>query len=81
MLAVFWNDHDPRMNSEVQYNVYSIDEGTLAEHYLNTVSRHVSKQEEKNFTGTWMIVAYWKQVPPYPYGSNYWVYMYNYICV
>ena len=73
VLAAYWNDHDPRSEGTVEYKMYTTELGTQAEQYLSSVSGYVSQQQEKNFTGTWMLVAYWNQVPPYPYGHSYWV--------
>ena len=77
VLAAYWNDHDPRSEGTVEYKVYTTELGAQAEQYLSTVSGYISQQQERNFTGTWMLVAYWNQVPPYPYGHSYWVRQYK----
>ena len=39
--------------------------GKEAGEYLDLVSSYVSRQHSTNFTGSWMLVAYWDRIPPY----------------
>lgn len=71
VIAAFWNDQGGE--DTVFYKVYTRGLGSKAEQNLDTVSSLVSEQQDTNFTGNWMLVAYWNQVPPYPYGFFYWV--------
>ena len=53
------------MAGEVSYEVHS-----GADSLLNGVSTFISSYEESEFLGTWMLVAEWNQVHPYPHGED-----------
>ncbi|XP_064385332.1 uncharacterized protein LOC135334155 isoform X5 [Halichondria panicea] len=71
LLAPFWNDHDNRdFTSSVRYRVYN-DAGGDTDSFINIVSSFISNRIDAEIFGTfvptWMLVASWRDVPPYPY--------------
>ena len=73
LLAPMWNDHDARMSSShVYYKEYAQDQGDLADMKLGIISAFITNQQnlQQNFSGTWMMVAQWDEVPPYPFGLD-----------
>ena len=63
--APFWNDHDARA-SNVYYKLYDSDDFD-DQTELQYVSEYISFQRDVSFDGTWMIIAQWVDVPPFPY--------------
>ncbi len=71
LLAPFWNDHDNRdFISSVRYRVYN-DAAGDTDSFINIVSSFISNRIDAEIFGTfvptWMLVASWRDVPPYPY--------------
>ena len=60
IVAPFWADHDPRPAGQISYAVYSTNSEVLS-----TVSRFIRQQTGTNFEGSWMLLAYWDNVPEY----------------
>ncbi len=74
VVAVFWNDHDHRLpssGSQITYKVYKPEQGVAALEKLEQISAFISTQNGEDFSGMWMLVAYWRDVPQYPFGSSY----------
>ncbi len=71
LLAPFWNDHDGRdLTSSVRYRVYN-DAAGDPDGFMNIVSSFISTRIDAEIFGTfvptWMLVASWRDVPPYPH--------------
>ncbi len=69
LLAPFWNDHDGRdPTSNVGYRVYGAGD---PDGFMNIVGsfviNRVSVELDDKFEPTWMLVASWRDVPPYPH--------------
>ena len=61
LVAPFWDDVDISEGvGNISYQVYSIGSPPL-----DTVNTIISDEENINFTGHWMIVAEWDEVPAY----------------
>ena len=45
---------------------------------LNRVNQYITVNTGADFIGTFMILAEWQNVHPYPYGSNYFSYFLRY---
>lgn len=72
VVALFWNDHDHRAGrSRIAYKTYTPEQGDIAAEKISRISTFVSNEVEEEFTGIWMLVAHWMDVPPYPFGSSY----------
>ena len=73
LLAPMWNDYDARLSSShVYYKEYAQDQGDSADMKLRVISDFITNQNnlQQNFSGTWMMVAQWDEVPPYPFGLD-----------
>ncbi len=67
LLAPFWNDHDGRNpTSSVTYRMYN--DAAEDRDLLRSVSSFISKNND--FVPTWMLVASWRNVPPYPHTAT-----------
>ena len=65
VIAPFWSDNDLTLAGNVTYQVeeFSSDQ-------LTSASAFITDTTNTNFSGTWMLVAQWNGVHPYPHGSN-----------
>ena len=71
VLAPFWNDHDAQgPSSRILYKVYENSFGEMAREKIKNVSMLVEAQKNVSFTGVWMLVAEWLDVPAYPFSQN-----------
>ena len=57
-IAPYWVDNDPSMGGSVSYEVHTGNSSLLSQ-----VSNVISSTEAVEFSGTWMLVAYWLDVP------------------
>ena len=61
LVAPFWDDVDTRSDSgDIFYQ--TIDSGS----FLEQVNDYINYVRPTDFRATWMIVAYWVAVNPYP---------------
>ena len=58
IIAPYWIDNDPSVGGNVSYEVH-----TTGSPLLRNVSDYISSNQHVRFTGTWMMVAYWWDVP------------------
>ena len=64
-MAPFWDDVDIRSDSgDIFYQ--TIDSGP----FLDQVNSYINYVRPTDFTATWMMVAYWVAVNPYPGPSS-----------
>lgn len=56
-IAPYWIDNDPSVGGNVSYEIHG--DGPL----LQLVSDYISSSQNRTFCGTWMVVAYWWDVP------------------
>ena len=64
LVAPFWDNIDLRRRGNIFYEVHSLDSSPSL---LSQVSHFVS---DGLFSGTWMLVAQWDQVHPWPDGES-----------
>ena len=57
-IAPYWFDNDPSSQGNVSYEIHS-----GSSFLLTQVSEYISNRERVQFSGTWMVVAYWLDVP------------------
>lgn len=72
LIAPFWDDIDiSGGGGHVYYQTFSSDDSdSLTTTNLNAVNTYInSVHGDGSFEGTWMLVAHWDQVSPYPHGS------------
>lgn len=63
-MAPFWADIAVRSGvGTISYEVHTTRNGQNASQLLSLVNQFVSDHQRTNFTGDWMLVAEWKQVP------------------
>ena len=78
VVAPYWADHDIRRDGEVCYETFqrgrTIDENIV----LDKVSSYLRIRTSKSFIGTFMILAEWRDVYPYPHGSENFYYFEKY---
>ena len=70
LIAPFWGQSDTRKAGVVSYVTLdqTADDVTM-ESLLNSVSLFVSTQTGETFRGSWMLVAHWGGIHPFPHGS------------
>ena len=54
----YWIDNDPSSQGNVSYSVF-----VRGSEQLQKVSSFISQSQRTSFIGTWMLVAYWLDVP------------------
>ena len=60
LVAPFWARHDITTIAEVSYEVHNGSTGLLSH-----VSAFIRQQQNTDFSGQWMVVAEWTDVPQY----------------
>jgi len=61
LVTPFWSDNDISKGfGQVSYEVHSFQSDAMA-----WVSTFISQQQQVDFTGSWMLIAEWKNVPQY----------------
>ena len=64
-VAPYWIDNNLSSGGTVSYGVFTGD-STL----LDEVSNFISISENIQFSGVWMLVAYWNDIPLFGFGSD-----------
>ena len=57
-IAPYWIDSDPSVRGNVSYEAHGTNSSLLQQ-----VSDYISVSQNLSFNGTWMMVAYWWDVP------------------
>ena len=57
-IAPYWIDSDPSVRGNVSYEAHGTNSSLLQQ-----VSDYISVSQSLSFSGTWMMVAYWWDVP------------------
>ena len=71
IVAPFWDDVDIRLAGNVSYEVHwSRENNPGSDQLLDQVSNFVKGSTGQSFSGSWMLVAEWKEVHPWPHGLN-----------
>ena len=65
LVAPFWSDVDIRRDGAVFYEIHSESNAVMEQ-----VSAFVSDYTGDDFQGSWMLVAQWDRVHPYPAGLS-----------
>ena len=70
-MAPYWSDIDIRLDGHVNYEVHMMGESSTSNDYFRRVSSFInSEEDDPDFIGSWMIVATWTNVHPFPHGSS-----------
>ena len=71
LVAPYWDDVDIRLAGNISYEVHSrSDNNPGSNQLLDDVSNFVERSTGQSFQGTWMLVAEWEEVHPWPHGSG-----------
>lgn len=70
-MAPYYSDNDIRRSGEVYYDVFRRGSSTSDNIILDTVNHYIRLKTNEDFSGTFMILAEWRDVHPYPHGSCY----------
>ena len=67
LVAPFWSDVDIEQDGQILYEVHNSTNSDL----LDQVSSAINNNTDAiDFSGTWMLVARWDNVSPYPAGTG-----------
>ena len=66
--APFWSDVDTRLAGSVSYETHQRGFNAESNAKLERVSGFISARQNISFTASWMLVAHWDKVHPYPHG-------------
>ena len=70
VVAPYWDDVDLRHAGTVSYEIHSMrGNNPGSNQLLDEVSGFVENSTGQSFQGSWMLVAEWKEVHPWPHGS------------
>ena len=79
VVAPYWADHDIRTEGNVSYETFERGRSRNDDIVLDNVSHYLRiNGEAPSFSGTFMILAEWQDVHPYPHGFNYSYYFENF---
>ena len=66
--APFWSDMDTRVAGSVSYETHQRGSNAESNAKLERVSGFIAARENISFTASWMLLAHWDRVHPYPHG-------------
>ena len=80
VVAPYWADHDIRSEGSVFYETFERGRSQNDDIILSRVNDYLTRSNEtaSSFSGTFMILAEWNGVHPYPHGSSYLSYFLRY---
>ena len=70
VVAPYWADHDIRREGSVSYETFERGRSENDDRILDRVNTFLQLNGRLNFYGTFMIMAEWRDVHPYPHGSG-----------
>ena len=71
IVAPFWDDVDIRLQGNIYYKIYSTSAGLVeAIDALDRVDTFLQNRFGSSFVATWMLVATWDGVHPWPNGGG-----------
>ena len=68
IVAPFWANND--ISSRVGHISYEVHTSETSPEILSLISAFVKQQQQINFSGNWMLVAEWNNVPQYGGSSS-----------
>ena len=71
VVAPYWADHDIHKEGNVFYETFERGKSQNDDSMLQRVNDYLRYKTGSNFSGTFMILAEWNGVHPYPQGSRY----------
>ena len=77
VVAPYWDDVDLRRAGNISYEVHSRSGNNPGSNQLlDEVSGFVENSTGQSFQGSWMLVAEWENVHPWPHGNSLWAILY-----
>ena len=70
VVAPYWADHDIRTDGNICYETFERGRSQNDDLTLDRVNTFLQLNMASNFSGTFMILAEWNGVHPYPHGST-----------
>ena len=71
LVAPFWDDVDLRDDGDIFYEAHSTASGNLDSlNLMSQVDGYIQGETGEDFSGTWMLVAHWDGVHPWPHGET-----------
>ena len=70
IVAPFWSDIDTRLKGRVHYQSYASGDSVASDDRLQIVSQFISSEMGVEFNGSWMLLATWEDVHPFPHGVS-----------
>ena len=70
-MAPYWSDHDIRREGEVSYEIFEKGRSSYDDMLLDRVDAYLAANMMTDFSGSFMILAEWRDAHPYPNGSSY----------
>ena len=72
VVAPYWSDNDIRREGNVSYEVFQLQgTGAYGDQLLDDVSSYIRERSmSSDFQGSFMILAEWEGVHPYPHGAS-----------
>ena len=64
-IAPFWSNADLQQEGSVSWKVFNSSDNETAQ-----VNGFISTNQNYSFTGTWMLVAHWDSIHPYPQATD-----------
>lgn len=66
MVAPFWADGDIGGRGNITWGIYTTGGSNTADAYLTQVSELIqNRRENVSFTGNWMMIVNYNEIPPY----------------
>lgn len=59
-VAPYWSDIDTSTGGRVSYEIHTNKTSLIL---MNKVSKYIREREQNTFSGTWMLLAEWNNVP------------------
>jgi hypothetical protein len=70
-VAPYWDDVDIRLAGNISYEVHSRSTNNPeSNRLLDDVSSFVEDSIGQSFQGSWMLIAEWREVHPWPHGVD-----------
>ena len=76
IIAPFWSDVDIRSVGDISYEIHT--SSTAA---MSLVSTFISQRQQIDFTGTWMLIAYWNNVPRFGRSTSNVSHLKSFMCI
>ena len=72
LIAPYWSNIDTRLDGEVDYQVLNAGVGgDETNNRFDQVTSFINSETDTNFAAaSWMLVATWRGVHPYPHGES-----------